>query len=72
MAVMTVRQLIERLSYANPDMPVVVDCENRCDPHPITDVILIAGGDTESMTVHPHVTIMQDIGVDFERKTPKD
>jgi hypothetical protein len=72
MAVMTVKQLIERLSYANPNMPVVVECENGYDPHPVAAVLLMAGGDTESMTAHSHVVLIQDTGADFKRKTPKD
>jgi hypothetical protein len=63
--VLTVRDLITRLQAFNPDLPVVVDCESRCDPHPVFEALL--QGTSEGRV--PHVLLMQDERADFETRT---
>jgi hypothetical protein len=69
---MTVGQLMKKLADADPDMPVVLDCEQRCDPHPVAGASVVRGGREDDRTYHPHVSLWADLRQDFERFTDDD
>ncbi|MGV0985105.1 MAG: hypothetical protein ACOYB2_11150 [Limnohabitans sp.] len=69
---MTVRQLIEALQAANPDLPVIVDCENRCDPHPVTGAHVSLGSETEDVRFIANVRLFADDRTDFAIREFKD
>jgi hypothetical protein len=71
MAALTAGQLIEQLKAANPDMPVVVECERRCDPHPIDEVHVVVRTETEDMVRPAHVRLIQNVYEDFEVRQEK-
>jgi hypothetical protein len=61
-----VRDLIASLAAMDPDLPVVLDCENRGDPHPLTVARAVAASEGDGMTVVGHVLLHGSTAVDFE------
>lgn len=68
---LTVSQLVERLQqivYAGGgDVPVVVACENRADPHPLLALFMSPARTDEATVWVAHVMLHADSGEDFER-----
>lgn len=65
---MTVRQLMADLMNTDMDLPVVMVCENRADPHPLTGTTVASGGKDDGVTFVAHVSLVGDTRTDFETR----